>query len=115
MKNKGIQSRFLVADLIRRGGWSGILLLVVGALVYHFNPTPVQTTFPGMVSILRSLLGFQANGFLHAGILLLMVTPLLSLTLVGIFALYQKDWRMSIISASLLIILFITIAVHVSV
>lgn len=110
--NDRFSRRVFLSRLILRGGWSGIFLLVVGAFLYHWQPSPVAASFPGAIPLFRSLLALQANGFLHAGILMLMVTPLLSLAFVCFLALYRRDWRLGIVTISLLGILILTVVIH---
>lgn len=101
-----------VRRVLTVGTWSGIALLGVGvALMLVNGVSPTSETFPlfDAGKIVPDLLAMRPEGFLWAGIVVFIVTPIARVT--GELTLYVRgrEWALTAIAIAILIIVALSL------
>ncbi|MGB2696258.1 MAG: DUF1634 domain-containing protein [Candidatus Zixiibacteriota bacterium] len=96
--------------ILKIGAYSAFIILILGLALFLFtSPGPARDAklLPMSVGeLLSSLSGFQPQGVINIGLLVLMFTPMLRVIIALFSFLKLKDFKYSLISLGVFLILF---------
>ena len=100
---------YYMPRVLRISGIIGAVILVIGLLLLHIkSPAPRQaTSSEGM--LIAAMFHLNAVSWLHAGILVLMATPILGLLTAAVAAIFDADWRLFLNCLLLFLLLWLAI------
>jgi uncharacterized membrane protein len=90
---------------------SGILMLG-GAVLFFFVGAGQPVGVPSVSGELRGLRSGNPLSVIELGVVVLLLTPILSALTVGLHLLHQRDWRVAAATIGILLILVFSFALH---
>lgn len=97
----------LIARVLQTGVWLSICLFCVAIVESFFNKN--ITHYSGFWEILKGLYKLNANATFYAGIVILMLTPVIRVLFLVFGYFMERDYRFSLISALVFIILIFSV------
>jgi uncharacterized membrane protein len=90
---------------------AGILMLG-GAIFYFVTGSALPVDVHSLSGELRGLLAGNPLSVIELGIVVLLLTPIVSATAVGLHLIRQRDWRVAGAAIGILLILLLSYALH---
>ena len=90
---------------------SGVLIMG-GAALHFMRGAPVMTATHAPINIWRELPTGNPEAVIELGIMTLLLTPLMSLFVIGLQLLRFRDWRIGGVAMAILMILLVSYLLH---
>lgn len=98
-------SNRLMAGALLAGGFSSVVLMFTGVAIAHFTSVSAANEPHGLGPLLTGMLHLKPMAWLHLGVRVLISTPILAIFGAAVGSFYDRDWRLSVVTSILLLIL----------
>ncbi len=105
-------AQHLVALVLRAGSYTSAVLLATGLVLAVIRPA--AAIHYGIREMLERIAAADATALMQAGILLLLITPVLRIAAAAVSFVYERDYRYAAISVAVLLIVISSILVQLA-